>query len=163
MILLGLGSNMGNRRKNILEAVRRLKKTQGIRVRKMSSLYETEPYGFKEQAMFLNAVVWIETEIEPEHLLAVCLAIETSMGRERGRRWGPRSIDIDLLIYHNRNLETKCLRLPHPYLALRRFVLIPMEEITRDLPVVGMLSARDLILHCPDQGKVRLAGNPGNT
>lgn len=155
MILLGLGSNIGDRQQNILQAIDKLQKHKAIVVEKISPLYETEPFGLKEQAAFLNAVLEITTELSPEALLRFCQQIELELGRERKMHWGPRTIDIDLLIFDQVKIKTKELILPHPYLADRRFVLIPMAKITNDVIVKG-LTATELLSQCTDAGQVAL-------
>lgn len=155
MILLGLGTNMGNRRENLSAAVEKLRADGRLKIEKISSIYETEPFGLKEQASFLNAVIQIWTKLSPEALLALCQKIEREMGRIRRVRWGPRIIDIDLLIYEHVSMCTDDLTLPHPYLAQRRFVLEPMAEIT-DEEVLGRFTAKDLLMRCADRGKVEI-------
>lgn len=155
MILLGLGSNIGDREQNILAAINKINAHTQITIEKQSSIYETEPYGLKEQASYLNAVVKISTNLLPEELLSVCQLIEKELGRTREVHWGPRTIDIDLLIYHDISLSLPNLTLPHPYLALRRFVLVPMLDITNEIILEG-LNVRQLVEVCPDDGKVEL-------
>lgn len=155
MILLGLGSNIGDRKQNILLAIDKLQSHEAIAIKKISPLYETEPFGFKEQAAFLNAVLEITTELSPEALLRFCQQVEMELGRERKMHWGPRTIDIDLLIFDQITLKTKELILPHPYLADRRFVLVPMAQITNAVIVKG-LTATELLSQCADEGQVAL-------
>lgn len=155
MILLGLGSNIGDRQQNILLAIDRLQKHAAIAVQKISPLYETEPFGFKEQAAFLNAVLQITTALSPEALLRFCQQVELELGRERKMHWGPRTIDIDLLIFDGITLNTADLTLPHPYLAARRFVLVPMAQITNAAIIKG-LTATELLSQCADEGQVVL-------
>lgn len=155
MILLGLGSNLGDRAAQLASAVQRMKSHPQITVEQMSSLYETEPFGFKEQAAFLNAVIRIKSDLMPEALLAFCQSIECEMGRKRMIRWGPRTIDIDLLIFDHVTMNTAHLTLPHPYLAHRRFVLVPIEEITGEIILEGH-TAKELLAVCPDEGHVEL-------
>lgn len=159
MILLGLGTNIGNRRENLSTAVEKLRADGRLRIEKISSIYETEPFGLKEQASFLNAVIQIWTKLSPEALLALCQKIEREMGRIRRVRWGPRIIDIDLLVYERVFMRTNDLILPHPYLAQRRFVLEPMAEIT-DEEVLGRFTAKDLLMRCADRGKVEVYQKP---
>lgn len=131
---VGLGSNMGRRKKNIAAALAALETTSKIEVVKVSSLYETDPEGGPgDQPKFINAAVHLETMLSPERLLAVCLNIEDSLGRKRQIRWGPRTIDLDLLLFDAEIRATAELTLPHPMLHERRFVLEPLAEIAPEL------------------------------
>jgi len=144
-VYLGLGSNLGNRARSIYRALRLL----GPRVRlgKISSLYETEPVGLAEQPWFLNLVCCGETDLSPEALLNLAKTIERQMGRKRGVRFGPRPIDIDILLYDDLVLSTPQLEIPHPRLHERAFVLIPLSEVAQGLihPVLnrGVEQLRD--------------------
>jgi 2-amino-4-hydroxy-6-hydroxymethyldihydropteridine diphosphokinase len=131
---LGLGSNVGDRAEHLLAAVRMLPE-EGVEVEAVSSLYETEPVGeILDQPDFLNAAVRIRTELEPEQLLDVCKAIELEQGRIfGGPHHGPRSLDIDLLLLGDVELEGERLTLPHPEVTSRRFVLVPLLELDPDL------------------------------
>ncbi len=137
-IYLSLGSNIGDRKKNIAEAIDSLEKA-GIRIKKKSALYETEPVGIKEQENFYNMCLAAETELEPEDLLKKIKEIEAKIGRLPSQRWGPRIIDIDILFYNNIIFENEDLKIPHPEILNRKFVLIPMAEIAGDYvhPVIN--------------------------
>ncbi len=128
-VFLGLGSNLGDREKNIKEALRRLQESGMAREIKISSLYEAEPVGVKNQPFFLNAVLRMETDLSPQDLLDALQALERQLGREKGRKWGPRIIDLDILLYRNLVMKEKDLEIPHPLLAERSFVLIPLAEL----------------------------------
>lgn len=157
MIILGLGSNIGNREENINTAVDKLKNYERIKIVKMSSLYETEPIGVKEQPFFLNAVVIISTSLEPERLMNTCLKIESQLGRVRDMRWGPRIIDIDVLVYNDLNIKTENLILPHPRLHERRFVLEPLRELLGDnYPLINGITIGELINNLKDSAIVRM-------
>jgi 2-amino-4-hydroxy-6-hydroxymethyldihydropteridine diphosphokinase len=134
---LGLGSNMGDKRAYLRQALDRLSLV--CAVKKVSSLYVTEPVGNKEQNWFLNAAVHIGCEQPPAELLSLLLAIEHDLGRVRSAKNAPRTIDIDLLFYGDLVLESEDLAVPHPRLHERRFVLAPLAEIAPDLmhPVLG--------------------------
>ncbi len=136
---IALGSNMGDRQANIRKAVLLLGGTEGIRVVRVSSMYETEPVGYAEQAMFINGAVEIETRLGPEALLGRCQEIEEMLGRVRTVHWGPRTIDLDILLYGEVIMDTPQLKIPHPLMHERRFVLEPMAEIAPDAvhPVTG--------------------------
>ena len=128
-VFLGLGSNLGDREKNIKEAVRLLRENGQVEIEKVSSLYETEPVGIKNQPAFLNGVLEIETNLSPRNLLDTLQAIERRLGRKKGRKWGPRLIDLDILLYGDLVMEEEDLKIPHPFLAERSFVLIPLAQI----------------------------------
>lgn len=133
MILLGLGSNLGDREQQLQQALKRLTALADIRVAAVSNIYETKPVGDTDQPDFLNMAAMVETTLTPIELLKRCLSVETDMGRVRTRRWGPRIIDVDLLIYNEIAVETSELRLPHPEIANRSFVLIPLKDIAPEL------------------------------
>ncbi len=129
MILVGLGSNLGDRETQLQQALQRLEEKHDLCVAAVSNIYETKPVGDMEQPDFLNMVALLETELTPLALLQQCLAVETDMGRVRTRRWGPRVIDIDLLVYHENEMNTPHLILPHPEIVNRGFVLIPLNDV----------------------------------
>jgi 2-amino-4-hydroxy-6-hydroxymethyldihydropteridine diphosphokinase len=156
MILIGLGSNIGNREDHIKMAIYELHKYTEISVDKISSLYETKPVGMVDQPNFLNAVISIHTILEPYNLLKVCLNIESQMGRVRYQRWGPRNIDIDILIYHDLIIQDEVLQIPHPRLHERSFVLIPLQEIAYDIPVYQRLTPGELLEKMDDRNDVML-------
>ena len=135
---LGLGSNLQQPEAQIREALRRLDATTGIELLKVSSLYRTPPWGDEKQDDFINAVSQIETALEPAALLNDIQGIENLMGRRRGdRRWGPRLIDIDLLLYGNLQVQAEDLVIPHPRMHERAFVLIPLIELEPGLVIPG--------------------------
>lgn len=124
---IGLGSNIGNKIEACLKAIELL--ASAGRVTRASSLYCTEPVGYAEQEDFVNAVVEIETALSATELLKACQSIEDRLGRRRTVRWGPRTMDLDILLYGDAVLETPELSIPHPLMASRRFVLVPLCEI----------------------------------
>ena len=128
-VYLGLGSNMGAKITNIKNAVEAIGAIEGIRVIKTSSLYATEPWGKKDQEGFINAAVEIVTSLTPGQLLERLQEIEIKMGRQPSEKWGPRIIDIDILLFGDEVLESRKLTVPHPHMRNRLFVLIPLEEI----------------------------------
>ncbi len=156
MILIALGSNMGNRQQNIMTAIRKLSEHEDITVEKVSSLYETKPVGVIHQPDFLNGVISIHTTLKPLALLEVCLQTEKAMGRIRHERWGPRNIDIDILIYHSDVIQDEVLQLPHPRLHERSFVLVPLQEIVGNLPIYQGLTAEELLITMDDRSDVML-------
>ena len=137
VVYLGLGSNMGNRQDNLDEAFDFL--SQRLRVKKVSSVYDTEPVGNIEQPRFLNLVCQVYTRLAPTELLTLAKGIEDKLGRALSKSNAPRPIDIDILFYGDQVIETPELVIPHPRLAERAFVLIPLAEIAPDLrhPVSG--------------------------
>ena len=130
---LSLGSNMGNRLDMLKQAVQLLMHHPSVRVVAISSLYETDPVGFTDQDPFLNMVVHLETELSALALLDVCQEIEQKLNRERLIRWGPRTIDLDILLYNQEDIKTERLVVPHPRMHERAFVLIPLLEINPSL------------------------------
>jgi 2-amino-4-hydroxy-6-hydroxymethyldihydropteridine diphosphokinase len=134
---LGLGSNLGDRRQHLAEAVRRLHAGPALQVVKISSVYESSPVGVTAQPDFLNLVVQIETTHAPHELLAECLRIETDLGRVRRERWGPRTIDIDVLFYGDERINDESLAVPHPRMHERSFVLAPLAGIAPGLKLDG--------------------------
>lgn len=132
---LSLGSNIGNTRKNIDSALQNLQQDSKIKIIKKSSYYKTEPVGYKDQEWFLNIVIEIETTYTPYELLKKCNEIEKELKRERVIRWGPRTIDIDILLYENFTSTDESLTIPHPRMTERGFVMIPLFEIAKDLTI----------------------------
>ncbi len=130
-VFLGLGANLGDREANLRRAVDLL--AQGVRILNVSPIYETDPVGYLDQPPFLNAVARGITAWSPESLLDLAKAIEARMGREATVRFGPRPIDIDLLLYDDRIMDTERLTLPHPRLAERAFVLVPLNDLAPDI------------------------------
>ena len=128
IIYLSLGSNMGDRKKNIAEAIDSLE-AAGIKIKKKSAVYETEPVGVKEQEYFYNICLAAKTELDPEDLLKKIKEIEAKNGRLSSARWGPRIIDIDILFYNNIIFDNNDLKIPHREILNRKFVLVPMAEI----------------------------------
>lgn len=129
IVFIGLGSNMGDKTANMEKAVLELGKVPGNKVLAVSSFYKTEPVGGIEQNWFVNAVAKLETTLSPRELLNTLLDIEKSLGRIRGVKWGPRVIDLDILLYDNLVMDEEGLSIPHPYLHERGFVLVPLVEI----------------------------------
>jgi 2-amino-4-hydroxy-6-hydroxymethyldihydropteridine diphosphokinase len=145
IVYIGIGSNLGNREANCRQAVELLEK-KGILIKKKSSLYETEPWGIKDQPLFLNMAIEIETELIPGELLKVLQDIETEIGREKTLKWGPRIIDLDILFFDDIILNEDNLKIPHPFMHERDFVLKPLQEIAPDMkhPVL-QLSISELL------------------
>jgi len=143
---LGLGSNLDGPVAQLQLAFKHLADTDTIEVLQTSSLYQTPPWGDEEQGDFVNAVVQIETSLAPLALLHTLQSIENEMGRQRNdRRWGPRVIDIDLLLYGNSVVKTSELEVPHPRMHERAFVLLPIAELEPDLEIPGHGTSSDLL------------------
>jgi 2-amino-4-hydroxy-6-hydroxymethyldihydropteridine diphosphokinase len=134
---LGLGSNLGDRRQHLAEAVRRLHAGPALQVVKISPVYESSPVGVTAQPDFLNLVVQVATTHSPHELLTECQRIEADLGRVRRERWGPRTIDIDLLLYGDARIDDESLAVPHPRMRERSFVLAPLAEIAPGLKMDG--------------------------
>lgn len=130
-VYIGIGSNVGDRKANCIRAVD-LMKESGMTVSRESSFYETEPWGVKEQPMFINMAVTAETDLSAQAVLSSLKRIEEKMGRQESVRWGPRCIDLDILFYDDEVISESNLRIPHPLLQEREFVLLPLCEIAPD-------------------------------
>ena len=148
---LGLGSNQGDSQALLRSALHRIAGFPGTRVVAVSSLYLTEPVGPIGQPWFYNLVAEVLTELPPSELLRLALATERELGRERGERYGPRTIDIDLLWYDGPGIETPALKVPHPRLEERRFVLEPLAELAADLCVQSGRTVREALARVAGQ------------
>ncbi|MBI4823676.1 MAG: 2-amino-4-hydroxy-6-hydroxymethyldihydropteridine diphosphokinase [Nitrospirae bacterium] len=131
-VFIAIGSNLGKRKENCLKAIETLKE-KGIRIIKQSSMYETEPVGVKDQPEFINMAVEAETDLSPQKLLKTLKGIEKEMVRQETIKWGPRIIDLDILLYDDLILDEPALKLPHPLMHQREFVLKPLSEIAGDV------------------------------
>lgn len=153
-IIIGLGTNLGDRKKNLDKAIELLNEHESITIEDISSIYETKPVGYAKQDKFLNMVIKGVTELKPQALLEVCQNIEKQLGREKTIVNGPRIIDLDILVYNNENRHLENLRIPHPRMHERAFVLIPLYEISPDfiIPTSGKEVA-DLVDHLSDKEK----------
>ncbi|ABB23156.1 2-amino-4-hydroxy-6-hydroxymethyldihydropteridine diphosphokinase [Pelodictyon luteolum] len=149
---IGTGSNIGDRLSHLQEAVCRLGALPETKVLRASPVYMTEPVGEEEQERFYNGVVQIETGLTPENLRSATKAIEQELGRpERYRRWSPRVIDLDILLYADCIIETDTLRIPHPELHRRKFVLIPLLDIANPLHPVLRKTILQMLRTCGDR------------
>lgn len=142
-VYLSLGSNIGDREAFLAAARRELSAHLGVKLLCSSSLYETEPVGYRDQGWFLNQVVEVETALRPGQLLSFIHEIENKLGRKRLIRWGPRVIDLDILLYDSLVMETADLIIPHPRIYERSFVLVPLQEIAPDLVHPDGLTTRE--------------------
>jgi 2-amino-4-hydroxy-6-hydroxymethyldihydropteridine diphosphokinase len=152
---LGLGSNVGDRLRNLRFAVHSLEEASVV-VETASHVYLTEPLGYTSQDPFLNAVLEVSTELAPLDLLELCQRIEDRAGRERTVRWGPRTLDIDILLYEDTEASAKYLTIPHPRMLERRFVLEPLSELADELP--DRTTIDRALAECPDTSSVEVAG-----
>jgi 2-amino-4-hydroxy-6-hydroxymethyldihydropteridine diphosphokinase len=152
-VYIALGTNLGDREANLSSALAEL--GGRVHIGKRSPVYQTEPWGVTEQPRFLNMVVSGETDLPPEELLHFLKGIERGIGRTGGIRYGPRVIDLDVLFYGDDIIEDKELVIPHPRIAERRFVLVPLADIAASFvhPVLGA-TVRDLLARSPDDGSV---------
>jgi 2-amino-4-hydroxy-6-hydroxymethyldihydropteridine diphosphokinase len=137
---VGIGSNLGEPEAQIAAALEQLAAEEGIELVAVSSLRETEPVGYLDQPNFLNGAAWLETELPARELLERLLAIESRLGRVRGQgpRFGPRTIDLDLLVYGEQRIDGPGLTVPHPRLVERRFALEPLAELAPGLEIPGL-------------------------
>jgi 2-amino-4-hydroxy-6-hydroxymethyldihydropteridine diphosphokinase len=157
-VFIGLGSNLGDRRANVQEALERIRGLPETRIVKEASLYESEPHG-NAKTWFVNGVVELDTAFTPENLLKKLKAIETAMGRKRvkGKRWGSRVIDLDILLYGSLVIQKRNLKIPHPQMPNRRFVLLPLSELAPHVfhPVL-QVTISDLLATVKDPKKIVL-------
>jgi 2-amino-4-hydroxy-6-hydroxymethyldihydropteridine pyrophosphokinase len=126
---VALGSNLGDREQTLRQAIEQLSSREGIRVDRVSDIYETDPVGYTDQPAFLNMAVAVRTTLTPDDLLTALLDIEQQLGRVRDIRWGPRTADLDLLLYEDVSMDTERLTLPHPRMMERAFVLVPLCDV----------------------------------
>ena len=159
-VFVALGSNLGDRAALLACAVRELGRLPETRIVRLSSLYETRPWGLENQPDFYNQVVELRTQLGPRELLHEALAIEARLGRRRTVRWGPRTADIDLLVYDDLQMDTPELTLPHPRMLERAFVLVPLAEIAPQLRVAGRTIAEHLAALGDTSRDVRKVADP---
>ena len=155
LVALGLGGNVGDPRAAMADALRELDARSDCRVLAVSRLYATPPWGKTDQAEFLNCCALIETSLHPESLLDVCLDMERRRKRERVERWGPRTIDIDILTYGDSAYHSETLELPHPRMTARGFVMMPLADVAPEM-VLGQKNVRDWLTEADIEG-IRIA------
>ncbi len=154
-VYFSLGSNVGEREANLRSAIAALQPS-GIQVKRVSSIYETEPVDFLDQPWFLNCVVEAETELQPHALLQSLRAIESHLGSQKEFAKGPRKLDLDILLYNSQTIATPDLQIPHPRMLQRRFVLTPLAEIAPQLKHPSWPAAATILLvHLADPSQVR--------
>jgi 2-amino-4-hydroxy-6-hydroxymethyldihydropteridine diphosphokinase len=153
-VFVGLGSNLGERRETLRAAVGRLRGLQEVQLERVSSFRDTEPVGYVDQPRFLNGAVELETELSARALLGVLLELERAFGRDRSTAppHGPRTLDLDLLLYGDATIDEPLLKVPHPRLHERRFVLEPLAELDPDLEVPGQGSVQSLLARLDSPG-----------
>jgi len=158
-VFLGLGSNLGDRRTYLREAIRLLREAPCIHKIRCSSVYESEAHTHddEEAPPFLNAVVGVETSCSPEELWLICQRIEAHMGRRRVRKWAPRTLDIDVLLYDDQVIHTQQLQIPHPRMLERRFVLEPLAELAPEarIPVGEGIIVQEALARCSDKHAIQ--------
>jgi 2-amino-4-hydroxy-6-hydroxymethyldihydropteridine diphosphokinase len=153
LVYIGLGGNLGDAVGRLRLARRAINAIAGVREMAFSSLYRSAPMGPADQPEYLNAVMAVATTLAPLDLLRELQAVETAFGRVRiGERWGPRTLDLDILLYGSETLSGERLTVPHPGLAEREFVLYPLQEIAPDLEIPGKGRLADLVRQCPRRG-----------
>jgi 2-amino-4-hydroxy-6-hydroxymethyldihydropteridine diphosphokinase len=157
--VLGLGGNIGDPRAAMSAAIKALASETGIDVEAVSALYRTPPWGKTDQPAFLNAAIRVETHFEPEVLLEAILAVERLLGRERDERWGPRTIDIDILLFGEEAIDAPGLHIPHPRLTERAFALAPLVDVLPDAVIQGRTAAEWLSLS--DKSGMKRLAEPG--
>jgi 2-amino-4-hydroxy-6-hydroxymethyldihydropteridine diphosphokinase len=157
-VYLSLGSNLGDRLQYLKEAIQRIEAPDRISIKKISPMYETAPVGYKNRPQFLNLVLKVNTSLKPLPLLECLLTIEEKMGRKRSGKWGPRNIDVDILLYDDLIVNSDQLTIPHPRMHERRFVLVPLAQIAPKLlhPLLKK-NVSKLLESCEDNSKVRLS------
>ncbi len=155
VVYLGLGSNLGDKVATVRAAARRFAELPCIQNVELSPLYRTAPIGETDQDWFVNAVVRLQTSLEPKTLLNRCLDLETTFLRQRSRRWGPRTLDIDILLFGELEVDEPGLRIPHPRARERAFVLAPLRDLQADLSLSGVVVS-ELLARCSDQEIERL-------
>lgn len=149
---IGLGSNLSDPGRQVRSALGTLSEHHAIQLLRHSALYLSPPMGPADQPDYVNAVAALETRLAPHRLLDLLQAIEQQQGRVRGERWGPRTLDLDILLYGDRLISDARLTLPHPGIAERAFVLYPLQEIAPDLEIPGLGTLSGLLQHCPRGG-----------
>ena len=158
-VYLSLGSNLDDRKGYLERAVDVLENHGEINIFSKSSIYESNPEGYKDQPDFYNAVIGVETKLSPTDFLKVCQRIEDQLGRVRKEKWGPRTIDVDILLFDNKEIDLKDLKIPHPYLTSRGFVLVPLLEIAPEAMLPSKKSLKLFLANLPPNSYPNRVGN----
>lgn len=154
---IALGSNIGDRYDYLSKAVERLVSHPKVQLVNTSSVYETDPVGYEEQDLFLNMVMEIHTDLSAFELLDFCLKVELELGRKREIMWGPRTVDLDILLYNQENIKSEKLMIPHPRMLERNFVMIPLSEIKPNITIPNTEKPLELwIEELPNKEGVRV-------
>ncbi len=140
-VYLGLGGNLGDPRAAMASALQMLGTAEGVAVARVSPLYRTPPWGRTDQPDFLNAAAALDTTLAPRRLLELCLKTEKALKRRRDQRWGPRLIDLDILVFGDRSVSEQGLEIPHPHMLERAFVIVPLARIAPHLVLAGRTAA----------------------
>ncbi|MBT2637466.1 MULTISPECIES: 2-amino-4-hydroxy-6-hydroxymethyldihydropteridine diphosphokinase [unclassified Bacillus (in: firmicutes)] len=154
---IALGSNMGDRFGYLTQAIILLESHEKISVVNTSSVYETDPVGYTDQDQFLNMAIQVETSLAPVELLDTCLEIELKLGRKREVKWGPRTLDLDILLFNHENIVTEKLTIPHPRMSERAFVILPLLDMDPNITLPTMKEPlKNSLLSIPDREGVRI-------
>lgn len=154
---IALGSNMGDRFEYLKKAILLLQGHKNIEVVNTSSIYETDPVGYTDQEQFLNMAIHVATSLKPLELLTICHEIEEVLGRKREIHWGPRTLDLDILLYNQENIETEKLTIPHPRMSERAFVILPLIEMNPNIMLPAMEEPlKSCLQSIPDKEGVRI-------
>ncbi|MCP3669275.1 MAG: 2-amino-4-hydroxy-6-hydroxymethyldihydropteridine diphosphokinase [Gammaproteobacteria bacterium] len=153
---IGLGSNLDDPAEQLSRAFMALAQIQNTRLVRYSSLYQSPPMGGMEQPDYINAAAVVDTALKPAELLQQLQVIETAQGRTKGERWGPRTLDLDLLIYGSSIIDTPDLKVPHPGMHDRAFVLYPLYELSPDLEIPGRGQIIELLKNCSSEGLIKI-------
>ena len=155
-VYISAGSNLGDRRLNIVNAIEYLQRNYNIEIIRTSSLYQTEPWGKKDQPCYLNCAFEIATDYDPKSLLKCLESVESTIGRVKNReKWAARKIDLDILLYGMLIFSDNELIIPHKFLILRKFMLLPLLELDSELVIPGAgTNIRQVLQECPDKGEV---------
>lgn len=151
---IGLGSNMGRPLENLRRSLELINESGQAKITRVSTVYRTEPVGYEKQDWFYNAVAEVETDLLPEELLRLLQETENKLGRVRTVRWGPRIIDLDILIYGDEQISTEDLEVPHPRMAERAFVLVPLAEIAGNMVLANGQSVEKVLKNLDDDKKI---------
>ncbi|MFC0190402.1 2-amino-4-hydroxy-6-hydroxymethyldihydropteridine diphosphokinase [Fictibacillus aquaticus] len=156
-VYISAGSNLGDREAYLIKAIELLDADPDISVQRVSPIYETDPVGYTDQPAFLNLTLLLKTNCDPHQILAKAQEIELKLERKRKEKWGPRTLDLDILLYNSESIQTGQLNVPHPRMHERSFVLIPLSDIASDLQIPGVdMSISEALCELKDKEGVRI-------